>query len=187
LTEVLQPAPSRPENGERVTHPATPPPGCGECGLALRWEQVAGGRPERWLAVCDCGMPWAFFPGRPDHAPDDPLAAALGDAHASSGNSPPWIRVFQLTSGYPWWLPWRHVAGGCPRCAQHVTFAVWTWPARDRRAYSALCLACGQATSEYLCPTRGHMREAPVSGNEWSPSCVAVARLRRAVFSPPLG
>ncbi len=30
------------------------------------------------------------------------------------------------------------------------------------------------------------MREAPVSGGEWSPPCVAVARLRRAVFSPPL-
>jgi len=29
------------------------------------------------------------------------------------------------------------------------------------------------------------MREAPVSGGEWSPPCVAVARLRRAVFSPP--
>ena len=26
------------------------------------------------------------------------------------------------------------------------------------------------------------LREAPVSGNEWSPPCVAVARLRRAVF-----
>jgi hypothetical protein len=26
------------------------------------------------------------------------------------------------------------------------------------------------------------LREAPVSGSEWSPPCVAVARLRRAVF-----
>ena len=29
------------------------------------------------------------------------------------------------------------------------------------------------------------MREAPVSGGDWSPPCVAVARLRRAVFSAP--
>ena len=51
-----------------------------------------------------------------------------------------------------------------------------------RTAYSALCLACGLATSEYLWPREG-MREAPVHGGEWSPPCVAVARLRRAVFS----
>jgi hypothetical protein len=55
-----------------------------------------------------------------------------------------------------------------------------------RSAYSALCLACGRATSEYLWPRGGVMREAPVSGSE-SPPCVAVARLRRAVFSPPSG
>jgi hypothetical protein len=29
------------------------------------------------------------------------------------------------------------------------------------------------------------MREAPVTGTEWTPPCVAVTRLRRAVFSPP--
>jgi energy-coupling factor transporter ATP-binding protein EcfA2 len=46
----------------------------------------------------------------------------------------------------------------------------------DGAAYSALCLACGRATSEYLWPRDG-MREAPVSGGEWSPPCVAVARL----------
>ena len=39
-----------------------------------------------------------------------------------------------------------------------------------------------------LMPTGdGHIRELPVSGNEWYPACVAVARLRRAVFSPPPG
>jgi hypothetical protein len=60
-------------------------------------------------------MPWAFLPGRPDGAPDDPLAAVLGGGHTSAGGSPPWIRLFQLTSGHPWWLPWRHVDGGCDR------------------------------------------------------------------------
>ena len=62
-----------------------------------------------------------------------------------------------------------------------MTFAVWTSPAPGRRAYSELCLACGRATSEYLRAGAG-LREAPVSGSEWSPPCVAVARLRRAVF-----
>jgi hypothetical protein len=77
--------------------------------------------------------------------------------------------------------------GACAGCGRGVTFAVWTRPAFDRCAYSALCLACGQATSEYLYTGDGRLREAPVAGKEWSPACVAVARLRRAVFSPPLG
>ncbi|MGZ4391278.1 MAG: hypothetical protein ACXVRK_03995, partial [Gaiellaceae bacterium] len=84
-----------------------------------------------------------------------------------------------------WWLPWRHLLRACPGCRQRVTFAVWTRLAGGRSAYSALCLACGHATSEYLGPSGGRMREAPVSGRDWSPPCVAVARLRRAVFSPP--
>ena len=58
--------------------------------------------------------------------------------------------------------------------------------AGGRSAYSALCLACGHATSEYLLPRDGRMLEPPVHGGEWSPPCVAVARLRRAVFSPQL-
>jgi hypothetical protein len=89
-----------------------------------------------------------------------------------------------MTSGYPWWLPWRHLPRCCPGCRQRVTFAVWTTLEGGRTAYSALCLACGHATSEYLWPRDG-MREAPVTGSEWSPPCVAVARLRRAVFCPP--
>jgi hypothetical protein len=80
--------------------------------------------------------------------------------------------------------PLGHVPQGCPGCRQRVTFAVWTRLPRGRTAYSALCLACGRATSEYLWPTGG-MREAPVTGRDWSPPCVAVARLRRAVFQPP--
>jgi hypothetical protein len=127
-------------------------------------------------------MPWVFFPDRPGYQPENPLAAALLGARTPAEASQPWIRVFQLTSGYPWWLPWRHVGSGCTRCAQHVTFAVWTSPAPDRWAHSAICLACGQATSEYV-RTNVQLRETPVSGSEWSPACVAVARLRRAVFS----
>jgi Zn ribbon nucleic-acid-binding protein len=160
------------------------PSKCGECELPLRWEQIPDERAERWLAVCACGRPWAYFPGRAGYQPEDPLAEALGWATAN-GTSPPWIRLFQLTSGYPWWLPWRHVARGCPGCAQQVTFAVWTRPRRDRWAHSSLCLACGHATSEYICVMNRGMSEAPVSGREWSPACVAVARLRRAVFSAP--
>ena len=132
-------------------------------------------------------MPWAFFPGRSDYVPDDPLAEALGAGRTNRRASPPWIRLFQQTSGHPWWLPWRHDGRGCPGCGQRVTFAVWTRPRADRCAYSALCLACGRATSEYVSATNRGMSEASLSGSEWSPPCVAVARLRRAVFSPPQG
>jgi hypothetical protein len=164
-----------------VTHTATPQC-CGECGLALRWERVGAAPDERWLAVCACGMPWAFLPSRPNWTPDDPLAAALDGGRRSAGGSPPWIRLFQLTSGYPWWLPWRHVPGVCG-CGQRVTFAVWTRLTSGRHAYSALCLGCGLATSEYVRAKGRCLSESPVSGNQWTPACVAVARLRRAVFA----
>jgi hypothetical protein len=160
------------------------PANCGECEVPLRWEQIEDrhGRDERWLAICACGMPWVFLPDRPDYEPEDRLAAALLASRSRADPSPPWIRLFQLTSSYPWWLPWRHVPGACGRCGQRVRFAVWTSPATDRRAYSALCLACGRATCEYV-HSDVRMREVPVSGNAWSPPCVAVARLRRAVFT----
>ncbi len=165
-----------------MSKPAMAPTKCGECELPLRWEQLDDRNGERWLAVCPCGMPWVFFPGRPGYRPRDPLRAALLVEAAPAGPAPPpWIRLFQLSSGYPWWLPWRHVARACPGCRQRVTFAVWTSPTAGRDAYSALCLACGRATSEYA-RTGTDLREAPVCGSEWSPPCVAVARLRRAVF-----
>jgi hypothetical protein len=174
------------EEHEEAVEPADPPSCCGVCEMELEWEQVEAGRGERWLAVCGCGMPWAFFPTRPDHQPQDPLRLALlgRRTRAKAADSPPWIRVFQITSRHPWWLPWRHVARRCAGCGQRVTFAVWTRPAPGHRALSVLCLACGRATSEYLY-SGGRVSELPVSGSEWSPPCVAVARLRRAVFYDP--
>ena len=171
-----------------MNRPAMAHPNCGQCERPLHWEQIADERDsdERWLAICACGMLWVFFLGRPDYNPQDRLGAALLAAAARAEPSPPWIRLFQLSSGHPWWLPWRHVPGACGRCGQRVRFAVWTSPAPRRRAYSALCLACGRVTSEYV-RTDAELREVPISGNEWSPPCVAVARLRRAVFSATPG
>jgi hypothetical protein len=125
-----------------------------------------------------------LLPGPPGDQPADPLRAALlgHDTRRVGPASPPWIRVFQLTCDYPWRLPWRHIARGCAGCGQRVTFAVWTRPDPRRSALSTLCLACGQATSEHVY-AGGRASEAPVSGSEWSPPCVAVARLRRTVFS----
>jgi hypothetical protein len=93
-----------------VSRPATARTNCGACELPLRWEPIEDRRGgERWLAVCSCGMPWVFFPGRPGLRPRDPLRAALL-SEAAPAESPPWIRLFQLSSRHPWWLPWRHVA-----------------------------------------------------------------------------
>jgi hypothetical protein len=166
-----------------VSRSGTAPTNCRECRLPLRWERIEDDGGERWLAVCACGMPWVFFPGRPQYRPRNPLRAALLARSAPAGPTPPWIRLFQLSSRHPWWVPWRHIGRACA-CGQRVTFAAWTTPAPGRRAYSALCLACGRATSEHVRADAG-LREAPVSGREWSPPCVAVARLRRAVFYDP--
>jgi hypothetical protein len=176
---------SRWEGDQQASQASTAPTNCAECQLPLRWEPIEDSRggTERWVAVCACGMPWVFFPGRAGHHPADPLREALLSDVAPDGPTPAWIRLFQLSSRHPWWLPWRHVARSCA-CGQRVTFAVWTMPAPDRRAYSQLCLACGRATCEHL-RAGTELREAPVSGGEWSPPCVAVARLRRAVFYDP--
>lgn len=44
-----------------------------------------------------------------------------------------------------------------------------------------VCLACGFTQVGYVYRDEGN-RETPVSGSEWSPPCVAVARMRRAIF-----
>ena len=70
---------------------ATAPTNCGACELPLRWEQIEDRRGgERWLAVCACGMPWVFFPGRPGLRLRDPRRAALL-----------WSRSFQHTRRHP--------------------------------------------------------------------------------------
>jgi len=137
---------------------------------------------ERWVSLCGCGRFHVFFPGRPDWEPDDPLTAALADPGGIRQPTPPWLRLFQLSSGHPWRLPWRHVAVSCEACSQQVTFAVWTFPRFDIRAYSTVCLACGETSVEQVYPGLAQS-ETAVSGCEWMPPCVAVARLRRAVFT----
>jgi hypothetical protein len=165
---------------EETEAEGAPAADCPSCGEPLTWSQTAPEGSGCLLAICSCGRPTARFPRRPGHEPDDPIRAAFGSPHAPA--RPPWIRLFHATSSHPHWLPWRQVPRPCPSCRQSVTFCVWTQLPERRTAYSELCLACGLATSEYLGP-RGGMREAPVSGSEWTPPCVAVARLRRAVFA----
>jgi hypothetical protein len=140
------------------------------------------GPSERWVSLCGCGSFHAFFLSRPDWQPEDPLTAALGDPQRPKEATRPWLRLFQLSSGFPWRLPWRHVAVSCAVCTQEVTFGVWTIPRYDIRAHSMICLACGHTTVEHVYPGLGQS-ETPITGWEWTPPCVAVARLRRAVFT----
>lgn len=95
--------------------------------------------------------------------------------------TPPWLRLFQLSSGYPWWLRWRHAPVPCDQCGQRVAFAVWTRPRFNVHSHNLLCVACGYTRVSYVYQDGGK-RETPVSGSEWGPACVAVARLRRAIF-----
>jgi hypothetical protein len=136
---------------------------------------------ERWVSLCRCGSFHAFFPDAPDWRPEDPLAAALAEPGLLDEPTPPWLRVFQLSSGFPWWLRWRHLPDECNACSQHVTFAVWTHVRPGVQAHSTLCLQCGFSTVEHVHYGRD-AHETPVAGDQWSPPCVAVARLRRAVF-----
>ena len=95
--------------------------------------------------------------------------------------TPPWLRLFQLSSSYPWWLPWRHAPARCDQCTQRVAFTVWTRPRVNVHSHNMLCLGCGFTQVGYVYRDGGK-RDTPVSGSEWSPPCVAVARLRRAIF-----
>jgi hypothetical protein len=134
--------------------------------------------------VCRCGWFHTYFPDNPEWQPDDPLAAALAEPGRLKEPTPPWLRVFQLSSGFPWWLRWRHIPVECQSCAQCVTFAVWTHARPGVQALSTLCLQCGFSTVEHVYPGRD-AHETPVAGDQWSPPCVAVARLRTAVFGAP--
>jgi hypothetical protein len=70
----------------------------------------------------------------------------------------------------------------CDGCAQVTTFSVWSVPRPWLRAYSTVCLACGYTTVEHV-HHDSTLHETPVAGKEWTPPCVAVARLREALFS----
>jgi hypothetical protein len=140
-----------------ISRPVMVPTHCGECGLPLRWEQIESsvGRAERWLAICACGMPWVFLPERPDYEPEDRLAEALLTSSARAEPSSPWIRLYQLSSGYPWWLPWRRRWRGAPGGGNPVTRFVGV-PVRQR----ATVLGTAEA-GESKCPAPVVRESAP--------------------------
>lgn len=133
------------------------------------------------MSLCRCGRFHAFFPARPDWEPEDPLVAALAAKEGVREPTPPWLRLFQLSSRAPWWLAWRHAPVSCDQCGQRVAFASWTRPRFSVYSHNILCLVCGYTQVGYVY-TDGGKQETPVAGAEWSPPCVAVARLRRAIF-----
>jgi hypothetical protein len=97
----------------------------------------------------------------PGYQPEDPLVEALGNAHTDSGGSPPWIRVFQMTSGYPRWLPWRQVGGGCGGCRQD--FARLIRAARAGRAPVWAGFRTSPEVSARCAPAQRHPRRRPSS------------------------
>jgi hypothetical protein len=124
----------------------------------------------------------AFVPERPAWKPNDPLRAAFG-VEPKHRESPPWLRVHRISSRPPWSRDWQHFGIACERCDSVAVFGVCTFPRPGVRAFSQLCLGCGRATVAH--DRFGGAQEIPVTGETWSPPCVAVARLRRAVFAIP--
>lgn len=167
---------------EGVTVPAH---NCPRCGGTVGWETFRRGQEERWLGVCrDCGWMIVFLPDDPKCTPRDPLRTfLLGRRAPARSDSPPWIRLFRMTSRLPWDIDWRHCPRPCRACQTHVTFETCLCPRPYTVAHCLLCLVCGQTTVEYARPNTA-VRETPVSGERWSPPDVAVARLREAVFRP---
>ena len=155
--------------------------GCEHCGAAMRWESLFDDDHERWLGICECGRFRAFFPDDPSATPTDPLSAFLG---RSSSNlrppSPPWIRIFQISSTFPWHVDWRYRPSPCPACGAGVLFETFRTVSYRFRVYCVLCLSCGCTSAERL--HASGLSETPLTGREWIPACPAVARLREAVF-----
>ena len=159
---------------------AAPPSECDKCSLPLRWGRLRT-RPLRTLGQ-PAGRSTLSFWIAPIGSLTTNFTEALGDPQRPKDPTRPWLRLFQLSYGFPWRLPWRHVPVACAACSQEVTFGVWTIPRYDIRAHSMVCLACGQTTVEHVYPGHGQSG-TPVTGREWAPPCVAVARLRRAIFT----
>jgi RNase P subunit RPR2 len=159
---------------------------CEVCQASMRWESISTADQERWLGTClACGHVSAFVLDEDrSTVPDDPLKAFLiGPSQEIRPPSPPWIRVFQISARFPWHVVWRYRAASCPTCGGNVLFETHRVVWLRGPVCCIMCLSCGWTSAE-----RFHspgLSETPLTGDEWSPPCPAVARLREAVFARP--
>jgi hypothetical protein len=111
---------------------------------------------------------------------NDPLGTFLSPENELKAETPAWIRVFRLSQQNPWGVQWQHVSESCNACGAEVLFT-----AADRHlsvtCEYVLCLNCGDTSTTYKRPLTGRIVGC-VSGNQWTPPCAAVKKLRRALF-----
>ena len=166
----------------------TETPSVCDCGGEVKWESILDPYRERWLGVCECGNMQAFLPDTPAWVTDDPLTTFLAGPEMKTRprERPPWVRLFLVSSQDSCSMSWSHVPGKCPGCGVQTIFA-----GRHGRGplmpgatnLTVLCLACGfvrVADGTTKGPTRY------LTGNQWTPPCPAVKRLRRLAFTPPM-
>jgi hypothetical protein len=169
---------------QRKRDPSQPPVGCSGCCEPLRWERIADGWGERWLAVCECGEIAAFFADRrhPTEQPPEPLVMALqGHRAPRRPATPAWVRVFLLSQQPPHQIQWRHHYERGPACDSPARFGFLTWPDPATAAICSLCLSCGHTVSHQQQPATGE-QQPPLEGTQWTPPCLAVKQLRRCIF-----
>ena len=161
----------------------SPPERC-ECGGSFTWESVSDRLGERWLGVCSCGVLVGYVPEERPFVPADPLATVLGGpGRDRRPPSPPWIRVYRVSSAPPWNVEWLHYPSPCVKCSAPVVFEATGFPRPGILAHCLLCLQCGWTSVEHIRPGSG-CSEAPLTGHVWNPlPCPAVMRLRRALFA----
>jgi len=155
-------------------------PGCKK--EAPRWESRVRDGHELWLAICPaCGWVGSYDATRQAVA-EDPLTSYLGDEPLRQ-ESPPWVRLYQVSMQAPWNYVWRCQPGGCRECDRGVVFESGCRSRPDFEASWSLCLACGYAHVRYLNPQWGSLAE--MGGSQWTPPCPPIKKLRRTIFSRP--
>ena len=154
----------------------------------MRWQSIRDRLDERWLGTCECGKMRAFLPDSPDLTPEDPLKAFLvgPEVNELPKERPPWIRVVLLSSEWPFNLSWTPLPEPCPSCSTRTITGGrrGVYPTRGANHFPMkICLACGFASvsdAAMVGPERF------LTGDQWTPPCPAVKRLRRIALTVPM-
>jgi hypothetical protein len=152
---------------------------CTRCDGALDWETYSTHDGQRWLGICaDCGCVRGVIVRDEAVESDAPLTDYLGAPHAQAA-SPPWVRLFRVSSEAPWNVHWKYVSGECARCARGVIFG--TSAGAGLLFQIQLCLKCGQIRVQQVRAGDGHIYGALVS-SRWCPTSGAVRYARRILL-----
>lgn len=100
---------------------------------------------------------------------------------------PPWVRLVLISGQPPFNVRWAHLAESCAGCGLQTVFGGrhgQGHPIHGKAWFEmSVCFACGLARVPDG-TTRGATRF--LTGNQWTPPCPAVKRLRRLAFTEPM-